>query len=59
MRKKCELEEACRIVLGGYERDIPERCPECTDLVKFTLGCMILHDINLKEDAAWRGNCLD
>ena len=51
--KNCSLEAKCLRVLGGYPKDIPQRCEECTDLVKFTIE--ITPDWVCTEEDLWNG----
>ena len=53
MWKDCKIRDACEVILGGYPRGIPERCLECTDLVKFTVSCMVLDASGVKENNLW------
>ena len=52
-KRKCKIEDACRAILSEYPRDIPDRCDECTDLVKFTVSCLILDGLEVKEVDIW------
>lgn len=47
----CKLEAHCKEILSKYPKDIPERCLECTDLLKFTIETIVRYSaLGLERD---------
>lgn len=51
LKKECPLKQRCLRVLVEYPSLPPQRCKECTDLVKFTIE--IFPDFQCSEEDIW------